>query len=146
MGSLRAFLLPSRATEERVYALLERVGIESKIYERTDRLSGGQQQRVAIARALFQDPQAILADEPVSSVDPARARDTVDLLTRISREDGITLCMSLHNLDLAREFFPRLVGLRRGRIVFDRPGRDVGDDELGRLYDLDARDMMADGA
>jgi len=145
LASVRAMLLPSRGDLERVHALLERVGIGGKIFERTDRLSGGQRQRVAIARALFQEPQALLADEPVSSVDPARARDTVELLTRISREEKLTLCMSLHNLDLAREFFVRLVGLRAGKIVFDCPREEVGDAQFQALYDLRPDEMLADG-
>jgi len=145
-GSARAMLFPAKADVERAYALLERVGIPEKLFERTDRLSGGQQQRVAIARALYQDPVALLADEPVSSVDPARARDTVKLLTRISREENLTLCMSLHNLDLAREYFPRLVGLRAGRIAFDEPSEKLGESEWHALYDLEREEMLADGA
>ena len=115
----------------------ERVGIEEKLYQRTDRLSGGQQQRVAIARALYQQPTSILADEPVSSVDPARARSAVQLLTDISREDGLTLCVSLHNLNLAREFFPRLIGLRNGEIVFDSATSDLEEDRFQQLYEAD---------
>ncbi len=144
--SARAMLFPSKADVQRAYALLERVGIAEKLFERTDRLSGGQQQRVAIARALYQDPVALLADEPVSSVDPARARDTVALLTRISREENLTLCMSLHNLELAREFFPRLVGLRAGRVVFDEPSENLSSTEWDALYDLARDEMLADGA
>ena len=146
ISSLAALFLPRRALAREVYDLLDRVGISEKIFERSDRLSGGQQQRVAIARALFQKPTALLADEPVSSVDPARARDTVDLLTRISAEEHLTLGMSLHNIDLAQEHFPRLVGLRDGRIVFDRRGDELASDELHRLYELSATEMLADGA
>ncbi len=144
--SARSMLFPRRADAARAYEILERVGIPEKLYERTDSLSGGQQQRVALARALFQQPVALLADEPVSSVDPARARDTVELLTRVSREEGLTLVMSIHNLELARACFPRLVGLRQGRIVFDRSREEVGDDEFHALYDLEAAEMLADGA
>jgi phosphonate transport system ATP-binding protein len=146
LGALRDMIRPAARDLERIHALLERVGIPEKLYQRTDRLSGGQQQRVAIARALFQDPAALLADEPVSSVDPARARDTVTLLAEISQERNLTLCMSLHNLELARECFPRLVGLRAGRIVFDRPAHDVREDEFAALYRLDRSEMLADGA
>ena len=145
-GSMRSMLLPGRAETERAYQLLERVGIPEKLYERTDTLSGGQRQRVAIARALYQDPGALLADEPVSSVDPARAADTVRLLTDISREQGITLCMSIHNLELARAHFGRLVGLRAGRVVFDSPTEDVDEEQFRSLYELDATEMLADGA
>jgi len=144
--SVRAMLWPPRGELEEVHGLLERVGIADKLFERTDRLSGGQRQRVAIARALHQDPSGMLADEPVSSVDPARARDTVELLTRISREEQLTLCMSIHNLELAREFFPRLVGMRAGRVVFDRPSEAVGDAEFRALYDLRPEEMLVDGA
>jgi len=144
LHSLRMMLVPSRAEVRRAYDLLVRVGIEEKLYQRTDRLSGGQQQRVAIARALYQQPTSLLADEPVSSVDPARARSSVKLLTDISREDGLTLCMSLHNLNLARDFFPRLVGMRDGKIVFDRSAEDLEDDEFQRLYQLTDDELLDD--
>ena len=146
LRSLRRMLIPSRTDLATVHALLERVGIPDKLFARTDTLSGGQRQRVAIARALFQEPEALLADEPVSSVDPARARDTVALLTSISAEQSLTLCMSLHNLELAREFFPRLVGLRAGRVIFDRPSAEIGDAEFHALYDLGDDELLADGA
>ncbi len=146
LASTRSLLLPRREAAAEVYEILQRVGIPEKLYERTDHLSGGQQQRVAVARALYQRPVALLADEPVSSVDPARARDTVALLTRISREEGLTLCMSLHNADLARAYFPRLVGLRDGRIVFDGPSDEIDDATFRALYDLGAAEMLADGA
>jgi len=137
LQGIRTLFFPPRSDVHEIYDILERVGIPEKLYERTDRLSGGQRQRVAIARALFQQPKGLLADEPVSSVDPARARSAVSLLTDISREEGLTLCVSLHNLQLAREFFPRLVGLRQGRIVFDRATEEVEEEELQALYDLD---------
>ena len=142
--SARAMLLPSRDDLERARAILERVGIGEKLFQRTDSLSGGQRQRVAIARALFQDPWAILADEPVSSVDPARARDTVALLRDVCAERGLTLLVSLHDLDLAREFFPRLVGLREGRIVLDRPTSEIDERAYRALYRLDGR-RLEDG-
>lgn len=135
--SIRDLLFPGRVDTRNVYGLLKRVGIEDKIFERTDRLSGGQQQRVAIARALFQQPDALLADEPVSSVDPARARDTVRLLVEIARERNLTLAVSLHNVELARAFFPRLIGLRDGRIAFDKQATATSDAEFRGLYELE---------
>ena len=143
-GAVRSMFFPSRDDLVRAHGILERVGIPEKLFERTDRLSGGQQQRVAIARALFQDPEAILADEPVSAVDPARARDTVALLTDLSRESGVTLITSMHNLDLARRYFPRLVGLRHGRVRFDGAPDDIPREEFEALYDLDAEEMLSD--
>jgi phosphonate transport system ATP-binding protein len=146
LGTVKTMLYPSRRLLARVHEILERVGIAEKLFERTDRLSGGQQQRVAIARALMQDPVALLADEPVASVDPARARDTVALLSELAERDGTTLVMSLHNLDLAREFFPRMVGLRRSRVLFDRPTAEIGEEEFRELYRLEREEMLADGA
>jgi phosphonate transport system ATP-binding protein len=122
------------AQEKReIHELLKRVGIEEKIFVRVDHLSGGQQQRVALARALYQKPQAILADEPVSAVDPERARDLVALLTSLAKEEGITLIMSLHDVALARQFFDRVVGLREGRVVFDGRADEAGVKNLYRL-------------
>lgn len=145
LASVRASLFPSREVQHEVYDILTRVGIPEKLHQRTDQLSGGQRQRVAIARALFQRPTALLADEPVSSVDPARARDAVQLLADISRESGLTLCVSLHNLELAREFFPRLVGLRGGRILFDEQSSELSADRFDDLYRLTREEMIDDG-
>jgi len=144
-ASLRTLLLPPRAQIEQVARVLERVGIGEKLFQRTDSLSGGQRQRVALARALFQEPRALLADEPVSAVDPARARSMVALLAEVSRERGLTLVVSLHDIALAREFFPRLVGLRGGRVVFDRRTGEVGSGELEQLYALDGLELGDDG-
>jgi len=143
-GTLRSLFLPSKSSVREVHTLLERVGIPEKLYERTAYLSGGQRQRVAIARALYQEPRVLLADEPVSSVDPARAADTIRLLTEISRDAGLTLCVSLHNLDLAREFFPRLVGMRGGRVAFDRKTAELNEAEFSSLYDLSSEEMLGD--
>jgi phosphonate transport system ATP-binding protein len=142
--SLRAMLLTPRPLVHEIHEVLERVGIGDKLYERTDRLSGGQRQRVAIARALFQRPAAVIADEPVSSVDPTRARDALQLLTGLSRDTGVTLCVSLHNLELAREFFPRLVGLRHGRIAFDSATATVETAQFASLYQLGPHEVADD--
>jgi phosphonate transport system ATP-binding protein len=134
LQALRLFALPPKNTVAEVYEILERVGIGEKLYERVDRLSGGQRQRVAIARALFQKPEILLADEPVSSVDPSRARSVLELLTSLAQERGLTLCVSIHNLRLAREFFPRLAGMRSGEIVFDKPTQAIADEEYQTLF------------
>ena len=138
LRSVRQMIRPSRKETLQIYNLLERVGISGKIYDRTDSLSGGQQQRVAVARALYQNPAILLADEPVSSVDPARAHDTIQLLTSLSREEGFTLIVSLHNLDLARAFFPRLVGLRSGGVAFDCSPSDLNEEDCTALYQISA--------
>ena len=136
LGSLRNLLAPSKASARKVYDILKRVGIEEKLYERADRLSGGQQQRVVIARALYQEPELILADEPVSSIDPARARNALQLLVKLAKEEGLTLCVSLHNVELARELFPRLIGLRSGKVVFDERTDELSDERFHQLYKL----------
>jgi phosphonate transport system ATP-binding protein len=135
-SALRSMFWPARSDLLEVHRLLERVGIADRMFQRTDSLSGGERQRVALARALFQRPFALLADEPLASVDPARARDLLELLCGISREDGLTLVVSLHDLGLAREFFPRLVGLRAGRLLFDRRAEEVAEGEFASLYHL----------
>ncbi len=113
---------------------LRRVGIPEKLHARTDTLSGGQQQRVAIARVLVQDPDVILGDEPVSSVDPSLAAGLVGLLGDLSAASGKTLLMNLHSVDLALSYFPRVVGVRQGRIAFDLPPDRVAPDLLETLY------------
>jgi phosphonate transport system ATP-binding protein len=113
---------------------LRRVGIPEKLYVRTDTLSGGQQQRVAIARVLVQDPDVVLGDEPVSSVDPSLAASLVGLLCDLSMSTGKTLLMNLHSVDLALAFFPRIVGVRQGRVAFDLPPDQVTGKLLDALY------------
>lgn len=135
--TIRQLICPKIAETKRVFDLLERTGIGEKLYDRTDSLSGGQQQRVAVARALYQQPAILLADEPISAIDPTRARDMIGLLTQLSKEEGITLIVSLHNLDLALEFFPRLIGLRKGKVAFDQSPDQLSEDECHSLFELE---------
>lgn len=138
-GLLRSTLsLMSPRETPRARAALERVGIADKLYERASRLSGGEQQRVALARLLVQNPQAILADEPVSSVDPARARDVIQLLVNIAQDSDRTLVVSLHSASLALDFFDRVIAVRAGQVIFDQPASAVLEDDLTRLYALDS--------
>lgn len=106
---------------------LDRVGLADQAQQRADRLSGGQQQRVAIARVLAQRGALVLADEPVASLDPASATDVLDTLRGVARELSIAVLSSLHQVDLATRFADRIVGLRGGRVVVDRP--TIGFDE-----------------
>jgi len=115
-------------------AALEQVGIPEKLYARTAHLSGGQQQRVGIARVLVQDPDVILADEPVSSVDPTLGRAMVQLLTHLAEKRNKTLVANLHAVSLALDFFPRLIGFRQGRVVFDLVPETVTEEILSDLY------------
>lgn len=103
----------------RAIEILDRLGIAGEAPKRAQALSGGQQQRVAIARALMQDPQIILADEPIASLDPMNAQIVMDALRRIHEEDGRMVIANLHTLDTARRYCDRVIGMRDGRIVFD---------------------------
>ncbi|HZE97776.1 MAG TPA: phosphonate ABC transporter ATP-binding protein [Planctomycetota bacterium] len=113
---------------------LDRVGMADLAGRRADGLSGGEKQRVGIARALAQQPRLILADEPVASLDPATAAPLLERIRAICREDGLTAVLSLHQLDYAREFGERLVGMNGGRIVFDGGPEAMGDDDFDRIY------------
>lgn len=134
LSQLRSLTWPRAAEKERAFSLLERVGISEKIYDFTQTLSGGQQQRVAIARALFQQPHALLADEPVSALDPRTSAAAIDLLTSVANEHGITLVVSLHDLALARSRFPRVIGLRDGRVEFDGAPDDISEARFTALF------------
>lgn len=116
---------------------LAQVGIPEKLYARTDQLSGGQQQRVALARVLVQEPLAMLADEPIASLDPALSREVMDLLRYLCQHDGRTLVVSLHDIDFARSHCQRIVGLRQGQILFDAPAELVSPAMISELYCLE---------
>jgi phosphonate transport system ATP-binding protein len=122
--------------QERTVALvaLEQVGIPEKLYTRTAHLSGGQQQRVAIAHVLVQDPDVILADEPVSSVDPTLGRTIIELLVQLAESHRKTLVANLHAVSFALDFFPRVIGVRYGRMAFDLPAAAVTAQVLADLY------------
>ena len=128
--------LVSLRESEMVERALERVGIPEKLHERTSHLSGGEQQRVAMARLLAQQSRVVLADEPVASLDPARAEDLMDLLVSIVTESGKTLIASVHSTHLTRKYFSRAVGLREGTLEFDLPVEQLTDEALKRLYDI----------
>jgi phosphonate transport system ATP-binding protein len=113
---------------------LARVNMEHKAFQRADTLSGGEQQRVAIARALAQHPKVILADEPVASLDPKIARQVLTYLRQVAKELGITVLCNLHQVDYAREFAERVVGMSKGAVVFDGPAAELTEDILHRIY------------
>ncbi len=115
-------------------ANLEKVGIRDKAYVRADQLSGGQQQRVAIARALTQQPDIMLADEPVASLDPPTAKVVMDYLKKFNEELKITTLVNLHDVDLAKAYAGRIVGIRAGEIVFDGRPEELTRDVLIRIY------------
>ncbi len=122
---------------------LAQVGIPEKLYERTDQLSGGQQQRVALARVLVQNPAAILADEPISNVDPERSREIMDLLRLMNQQTGKTLVISLHAIEFAHSHCQRIIGLRQGRVLFDAPPPEVSPEMVEALYRIE--DVKSEG-
>ncbi len=132
--ALRSLVRPREEDLRAAHRALSQVGIPEKLWARTDELSGGQQQRVAIARVLLQNPEVILADEPVSSVDPTLAHGIVKLLVELCSTFHKTLVMNLHSVDLALAYFPRIIGFRDGQIVFDRSPDEISDDLLTDLY------------
>lgn len=128
----------SKEDIENAYHQLDRVGIKDKAQYRADELSGGQQQRVGIARAMMQDPEMILADEPVASLDPVLAHSIMQYLEQINREDGVTVLCSLHFLDLVHRYADRVVALNEGRLVFDGPPSEIDDEKFKEIYGRDA--------
>ncbi len=133
-SALRTLLPWSLAEKRMALTAIERVGLLDYALRRADQLSGGQQQRVGIARALVQQPSTILADEPVASLDPATAERVLAQLHGICRQDGLTAIVSLHQLDLARRFADRIIGIAGGAVVFDGSPHALGEAETARIY------------
>jgi len=119
---------------ERAFHLLDAVGLGEFATERADRLSGGQRQRVGIARALMQEPDLMLADEPTSSLDPKTSVEIMELIARRAGERDIPVIVNIHNVELARRFADRIVGMRKGEIVFDGEPRALEDAHLIAIY------------
>ncbi len=127
-----------RDAVELAYRNLDRVGIVDKAPERADALSGGQQQRVGIARALMQQPELILADEPVASLDPATSHSVMKYLEEINRKDGITVICALHFLSLARRYGTRVVALKDGQLVYEGRPADIDERRFKEIYGEEA--------
>ena len=122
--------------EEEIRALtaLDRVGILEKAYTRVDQLSGGQQQRVALARTLAQNPEIILADEPVAALDPVTAKAVMEDFQAINRDDKISILLHIHHVELALEYCERIIGIRDGEVVYDGPSDQVTPEILDVIY------------
>jgi phosphonate transport system ATP-binding protein len=114
---------------------LDRVGLSDFAARRASNLSGGQQQRVAIARMLMQDPEIVLADEPIASLDPKSGREVMDLLWAIAKERQLTVICALHQLEIAKEYGNRLIGLKFGKLILDGSAKEISDAELQQLYE-----------
>lgn len=127
--------------KEKALHYLDLVGIKDKAYMRAAQLSGGQQQRVAIARALMQEPEILLADEPVASLDPATCHTVMDYLDKINKELGITIICNLHFLSLVRQYAHRVIALKDGALVYQGSADDITDDWFKQIYGESAREV-----
>ncbi|ANE04540.1 phosphonate ABC transporter ATP-binding protein [Corynebacterium crudilactis] len=155
LGSLKgpriSLMMYPKSVRKEAMEKLDRVGLADRAYQRADTLSGGQQQRVAIARALMQHPKVLLADEPVASLDPVSALDVINLLRQISAEDNLTVISSLHQVQLSIDFADRIVGLRSGKVVLDRPTAGLTAEAASEIYssvsgmDLDEEEKSETG-
>lgn len=114
--------------------VLDKMGIVDKAFIRADQLSGGQQQRVALARTLAQNPQIILADEPVAALDPVTAKQVMDDFRKINKEMNISILINIHHVELALEYADRIIGIQDGKVIYDGPAECVNDEILARIY------------
>ncbi len=130
----RMFCPWTQAEKELALAAIERVGLLDRALERADQLSGGQQQRVGMARALIQQPQLLLADEPIASLDPNTSLRLLQSLHDICKSDGLTAVVSLHQVDFARQFADRIIGLKQGSVVFDGSASELTELHIKNLY------------
>jgi phosphonate transport system ATP-binding protein len=145
-ASVRSLFYPDDI--DGAHAALDRFDLADKLFERVDRLSGGERQRVGLARALLSPASLWLIDEPLSALDPTRARQAIDVLLAQARARQATLVATLHQVDVALERFPRIVGLRAGRVAFDLPAAQVTRPMLADLYgsEFERLDAPADDA
>ena len=141
-GSLGRF---SNDEKLKAMAALRRVGIEEHALKRGSELSGGQQQRAAIARTLLQGAEILIADEPIASLDPNSARRVMDILAALNKEEGITVLVSLHQVEFALRYCPRTIALRDGEIVYDGPSDTLTPQFLGELYGAESKELFLPG-
>jgi phosphonate transport system ATP-binding protein len=141
-GTLGLF---SKAEKQRAIEALRRVGIEEQALKRGSELSGGQQQRAAIARTLMQGAEILIADEPIASLDPSSARRVMDILADLNRSDGITVLVSLHQVEYALRYCPRTIALRDGKVVYDGPSSALMPDFLAELYGAESEELFLPG-
>ncbi len=132
-ASLRAWLAPGDLQD--VQTVLAKFDLADKLFERVDRLSGGERQRVGLARLAWSLADLWLVDEPLAALDPVRARQAMQVLTRLANEREITLVASFHQVELAMEFFPRVIGLREGKVFFDAAPKDIRQEDVTALFE-----------
>jgi len=134
----------SEQEKEQAYQILEKLGLTEQAYQRCDELSGGQKQRVGIARALMQGPRLILCDEPIASLDPNSSKVIMDYLLDINRSMNITCILNLHQVDVAKSYSKRIVGITAGCVAFDGPADLLGLEKIYEIYQSQAGELITD--
>lgn len=130
--------------KKQAFEILNELGLAEQAYKRCDELSGGQKQRVGIARAIMQQPRMILCDEPIASLDPKASRVIMDQLAMINQTKNITCIVNLHQVDVAKKYSKRIIGVTGGRIVFDGPSEALTDDIIHRIYQSSTAELITD--
>ncbi|MCY9374959.1 phosphonate ABC transporter ATP-binding protein [Bacillus sp. T17B1] len=138
------FGLYSQDEKEEAVKILQVLGLEEHIYNRSDQLSGGQKQRVGIARALIQNPRMLLCDEPIASLDPNSAKIIMDHLRNISTDMGITVLVNLHQVDVAMKYSDQIIGINRGRVVYHGSPKNITKEDIQSIYGSEAEDLIFD--
>ncbi len=138
-GSLGRY---SREEKGKAVKIIDMLGLSEQIYQRCDRLSGGQKQRVGIARALVQNPKMILCDEPIASLDPKASKIIMDHLRWFASEMGITLIVNLHQVNVALKYSDRIIGVNKGKVVFDGPPRDLSTETISAIYGSESHELI----
>ncbi|SPF37579.1 phosphonate/organophosphate ester transporter subunit; ATP-binding component of ABC superfamily [Candidatus Desulfosporosinus infrequens] len=132
----------SQEEKKQAYRIINILGLNDQIYQRCDKLSGGQKQRVGIARALIQEPKMILCDEPIASLDPNSSRIIMDHLKNVSTQMGITVIVNLHQVNVALKYSDRIIGVNKGKVVFDGPPNALSDEQISEIYGSESKDLI----
>jgi phosphonate transport system ATP-binding protein len=134
----------SREEKGQAFKIINTLGLSEQVYQRCDQLSGGQKQRVGIARALIQNPRIILCDEPIASLDPNSAKTIMDHLKNVSTDLGITVLVNLHQVNVALKYSDRILGVNRGKIVFDGSPDELSSEHISGIYGSESKDLIVD--
>jgi phosphonate transport system ATP-binding protein len=132
----------SEEEKQQALNILENLGLSEQVYKRCDQLSGGQKQRVGIARALIQNPKLLLCDEPIASLDPSAAKIIMDTLKRINEQMGITIIINLHQVDVALRYAERIIGVNKGKIVYDGTPNQLTTEQIYQIYGSEAGELI----